>query len=439
MTLYRPIKNKRIESVIDDLLDEYQQEHRTPWIIGFSGGKDSTVLLTLVWIAMIRYRNNGGTLQRDVFVVCNDTLVENPIISSYVSDVLELIKNAAVSQELPIQVIETTPDVKESFWVNVIGKGYPVPNNTFRWCTDRLKIKPTSTFLRNTVSESGEAIVLLGTRYSESSTRKKSMKKHERKNRRLSKHSTSEGTLVYAPIKELELEEVWYIINAVKSPWDFDNKILFDIYLEASADDYECPTVVTNKSHKSCGQSRFGCWTCTVVKEDKSMAALAESSHPWLKHLLVLRNQLQEERNDSANRQSKRRNGQIALNEDGSNMGAYSFQYRQSILRRLVQIQADLFDKGKDLKLITSQELNAIQVIWDRDGFSSPRVLDICNQTTSEKDQNDILNDVFENKLGSAELISELLSIQSNKSLLIKKRGLASDFESIIEKYIDGK
>ena len=167
------------------------------------------------------------------------------------------------------------------------------------------------------------------------------------------------------------------------------------------------------------------------------MTALAESSHPWLKHLLVLRNQLQEERNDSANRQSTRRNGQIALNEDGSNMGAYSFDYRQSILRRLVQIEAVLSNKGKDLKLITSQELNAIQVIWDRDGFSSPTVLDICNQTNSEKDQDDILDDVFENKLGSAELISELLSIQNNKSLLLKKRGLASDFESIIEKYID--
>lgn len=70
------------------------------------------------------------------------------------------------------------------------------------------------------------------------------------------------------------LEEIWYIINAIPSPWGYDNSVLFNIYLDASADDYECPTVVTDKSHGSCGQSRFGCWVCTVVKDDKSMRSL---------------------------------------------------------------------------------------------------------------------------------------------------------------------
>ncbi len=106
------------------------------------------------------------------------------------------------------------------------------------------------------------------------------------------------------------LEEIWYIINAIPSPWKYDNSKLFQIYSNASADDYECPTVVTDKSHSSCGQSRFGCWTCTVVKEDKSMSALIKNGENWMQPLLEFRNSLEEERNISDNRLATRRNGQ---------------------------------------------------------------------------------------------------------------------------------
>lgn len=76
-------------------------------------------------------------LRRPVYVVCNDTLVENPIISSYVDEVLEQIQKAAREQDLPIFVRKTIPRLEDSFWVNVIGKGYPVPNTAFRWCTEK--------------------------------------------------------------------------------------------------------------------------------------------------------------------------------------------------------------------------------------------------------------------------------------------------------------
>lgn len=64
------------------------------------------------------------------------------------------------------------------------------------------------------------------------------MRKHEIKNTRLSKYSATPNTFIYAPIKELQLEEVWYIINGVPSPWNYDNNILFQIYSDASVDDY---------------------------------------------------------------------------------------------------------------------------------------------------------------------------------------------------------
>jgi len=92
--------------------------------------------------------------------------------------------------------------------------------------------------------------------------------------------------------KEMIVDEIWYIINAVPSPWGFDNNILFKIYADASADDYECPTVVVNKEHNSCGQSRFGCWTCTVVTKDKAMEGLIQSGEDWMLPLLKFRDVL---------------------------------------------------------------------------------------------------------------------------------------------------
>lgn len=451
--MFQPIKSKRAEKIIDDIIDQYAYADKSnrPWIIGFSGGKDSTVLLTLVWIALRRIRENFSTpfqLRRPVYVVCNDTMVENPIISTYVDEVLSKIETAAREQDLPIFVKKTTPKLDESFWINVIGKGYPVPNNTFRWCTDKLKIRPTSAFLHEQIDEKGEAIVLLGTRYDESASREKSIKKHEVKGKRLSKHTSSINTYVYAPIKELMLEEVWYIINTVNSPWGFDNSILFQIYSDASADDYECPTVVTNKKHTSCGQSRFGCWTCTVVKQDKSMTALIENGQKWMKPLLEFRNWLVEGRNVSEHRSDTRRNGQKAIDEDGHKTGNYEDFYRAQILRKLLEIQFEVQKVKPHFNLITNQELIAIQVTWNRDGIFDFNVSDIFrkiydkdistnNMKSLGNTERRILSEVCEDDMNYYNLIDNLISLQESKTLLISKYGLHNDVEKRIEDFVN--
>lgn len=451
--MFLPIKSKRAEKIITEIIDQYTYADNTdrPWIIGFSGGKDSTVLLTLVWIALRRIRDdfpNPFQLKRPVHVVCNDTMVENPIIEVYVDDVLAKIEVAAREQNLPIFVKKTTPKLEETFWFNVIGKGYPVPNNTFRWCTDKLKIRPTSSFLLEQIDEKGEAIVLLGTRYEESATREKSMRKHEVKGSRLSKHTINANTYVYAPIKDLMLEEIWYIINSVESPWGFDNSILFQIYSDASADDYECPTVVTTKKHTSCGQSRFGCWTCTVVKKDKSMTALVNKGQEWLAPLMEFRNKLAEERNKSVNRRNKRRNGQDAVDEEGHNQGNYEDHYRAKILRELLGVQKHLQIEKPHINLITNQELIAIQVLWNRDGIFDFNVADIYrkvfdreistnNMKSLGNTERRILSEICEDSPTYYNLIDNLISLQESKTLMISKYGLHNDVEKRIESFVN--
>lgn len=435
----------RIHDIIEELEDQYLEEDRfnRPWIIGFSGGKDSTVMLTLTWMAMQKAREEGHKLTRQVYVVNNDTMVENPVIEEYVTTVLNTIQNAAREQEMPVIVKTTTPSIEDTFWSCVIGKGYPVPNNAFRFCTEKMKIKPTSDFITSQVAADGEAIVLIGTRHGESQRRSQSIKRHEIKGHRLSKHPLNANTFTYAPIKDLMLEEVWWIINAIPSPWGFDNKILFNIYAEASADDYECPSVITDDSHKTCGQSRFGCWICTVVKEDKSMSALIKNGVSWMKPLLDFRNRLVENRNVSELRCSTRRNGQSAVDENGHNQGNYTMEYRMQILRELLQIQKDTQKYRSSIDLITSQELIAIQIMWYRDGNFTTTVNDIYNEVYGYDLQNDniglqerLMLEKSCNNSTHYKLIQELLALQKNKILLMKKTGLQNDLESRLDAFV---
>ena len=441
---------KRIQYIIDEIVDQYMYADTSfrPWIIGFSGGKDSTVLLMLTWLALRKIKETIPApfqLRRPIYVVCNDTLVENPIISSYVTDVLAQIRKKAREEDLPIIVETTIPKLEDTFWVNVIGKGYPVPNTAFRWCTERMKIKPTARFITEQVDECGEAIILIGTRKSESATRARSIKKHEIHGQRLTHHTILKNTYVYAPIKELMLEEVWYIINKIPSPWGYDNTILFNIYLDASADDYECPTVVTDKSHGSCGQSRFGCWTCTVVKDDKSMRALINNGREWMQPLYDFRLQLDKERNIIENRFPFRRDGRKAVNE----MGPYIFSYRASVLKRLLQIQYDLQQKDPKIKLISDQELIAIQVNWYRDfnfGYQVSEIYNSIYNTSLNMEENvknkleaDLMREVCKEYPEEGELIEQLLLLQKSKSLMQRRRGLKSEIETRLEDFVNKK
>lgn len=442
--------SKRIEYIVDEILDQYMYADTSfrPWIIGFSGGKDSTVLLTLVWLALRKIKRDTITpfqLRRPIYVVCNDTMVENPIIATYVDEVLAQIETKAREEDLPIFVRKTEPKLEDSFWVNVIGKGYPVPNTAFRWCTDKMKIKPTARFIIEQVDECGEAIILIGTRKAESATRARSIKKHEVYGKRLTSHTILRNTYVYAPIKELMLEEVWYIINAIPSPWGFDNSILFNIYKDASADDYECPTVVTDKSHGSCGQSRFGCWVCTVVKDDKSMRSLIKNGREWMKPLYDFRIEIDQERNIIENRMPYRRDGRRAIND----MGPYVFSYRAKILRRLLEVQHDLQKHDPKIKLISDQELIAIQVNWYRDFNFGYQVSEIYNSIYKEsfnmeeniknKLEADLMKEICSENPEEGELIEQLLLLQRSKSLMQRRRGLKNEIESRLKEFVNNK
>lgn len=434
----------------DEIIDQYlYDENPRPWIIGFSGGKDSTMLLQLVWNALKKVPAEIRT--REIFIICNDTMVENPHIVDFINRTLVNITKAAAEQSMPFIVRQTTPRLEETFWVNLIGRGYPAPNNSFRWCTERLKINPTTQFIKSKIDEKGEVIILLGTRSAESANRAKSIKKHAVKGQRLRKHLLP-SAYVYAPIKDIETMEVWQYLQQVSPPWGGTNKELVTLYKNANSGD--CPLVI-DESTPSCGNSRFGCWVCTVVKRDKSMEGLIMNGEEWMYPLLDLRDELVEGRNIRENREIFRRHRRFKLakseeDKEDDSWGAYTPEYRAKILRMVLEAQKEIQEtQGENMQLITHQELIAIQVIWYRDGILKYKVADIYNSIFNAhidmskheekfRQEEELLREVFTDE-DEFEFIQKSLNVLKTKTLMVKKRGLSSDIENLVEEQLNKK
>lgn len=430
---------KTLQYIESEIIDQYVSDESTrPWIIGFSGGKDSTMLLQMVWYAIKKIPKE--LLNRRIYIVCNDTLVENPKVVDFIRHTLALIRKAAEDQHLPITVHETVPILNETFWFNVIGKGYLAPTRTFRWCTDRLKIKPTTKFILEKINKEGEAIILLGTRSDESANRARSIKKHTQDGRRLRKHALP-NAFVYSPISDLLTEEVWLYLASVPAPWGGNHHRLITLYRNASGGD--CPLVIDTSS-PSCGKSRFGCWVCTVVKRDKSMEALIDHGEEWMLPLLEIRDFLLETRENGEKYRSKtRRNGSSIEGQ----YGPYLPETRYEILKRLLIAQREIQQNDKSFELISQQELTAIQVFWIRDNIFDYRVTDLYNEIFHDKiniirnPQNQELEDSIllescDNDRSISTLIKNLLELEQSKILLKRKKGIQKDIDARLEQYL---
>lgn len=429
----------KIKHIENEIIDQYiNDESDRPWIIGFSGGKDSTLLLQAVWNALKRI--DTEVFNRPIYVVCNDTLVENPKIVLFIEQTLKKIQKAARDQDLNIQVVKTAPRLEDTFWVNLIGKGYPAPNRFYRWCTDRLKINPTTRFILEKISEKGEAIILLGTRSDESSTRAASIKKHEIKNQRLRKHLLP-NAFVFAPIKDIETDELWQYLLQNPPPWGGTHRNLITLYRNATGGD--CPLVIDTTT-PSCGQSRFGCWVCTVVKKDKSMDALIDNGEDWMEPLQQLRDFLVETRdNPEVYREKKRRDG----SEREGIWGPYSMGTRVEILKRLLKAQKQI-QLTEGIELITHQEMVLIQYHWFRDCFFKTKVsqvynriykttIDMSKQEEKLKQEAELLRKSCKQEPKDIDLIQDLLALQKTKTLMIRKRGLQADIENRLDQFIE--
>ena len=353
-----------LQSIQATLSREYTENHRDPWLVAYSGGKDSTLLLQLVWETLLQIP--PGQRKRPIYVVANDTLVESPVVITHLKKSLDRIKERAEEMALPISVRITRPAADQTFWVNVIGRGYIPPTRNFRWCTDRMKIKPTNRLVERLVALHKGAILLVGTRRSESQNRRRNMDKHRVTSDTMNPHSSIPGCRMFAPLADLDDDDVWMLLMQRRPPWGGTHRDLITIYRNAGGG--ECPLVLTEDDAPSCGTSspRFGCWTCTVVEKDRSMKGTIDAGHDDQRKLEMFfdfRQELIELRESNSNRMSIRRNGQTKIRSDGSLVyGPFTLKVRENLLQRLERLEAQTGES-----LLSQSEREAIEDVWRED------------------------------------------------------------------------
>jgi DNA sulfur modification protein DndC len=453
-------KKKTLSSIYEEIQKVYLGDKR-PWVIGFSGGKDSTALLQLIWYAISKL--DEKQLEKPIYVISSDTLVETPSIVNHIDQSLKLIAKAANNTDLPINANKVVPKITESFWVNILGRGYPAPSTEFRWCTDRMKIKPANRFIKEKISQNGEVIVVLGVRKSESMTRAQVMEyqKSRTPGNIFSSHSTIPGALVYTPIEDWSINDVWTYLLQNKNPWGSNNRDLLALYNSASG---ECPVVIDTTT-PSCGNSRFGCWTCTVVKRDVALESMIEQGETWMEPMLEIRDFLKDTQLQSKKIETRshiKRNGRIVkknlkiskgerqVQEESISFGPYKFQFRLELLEMILTAQKEVQEQGddKDFELITMDELKEIRRLWlfeEGDWVDSlPKIYqDVLNKrfpitfddvgSFSELDL-ELLSQICDEKGVPLELVTRLLDIERLTFDMVSRPLIHKKIESILKR-----
>jgi DNA sulfur modification protein DndC len=456
------IKNLGLKEVIrikhEEIKKVYLNDLR-PWILGYSGGKDSTAMLQLVYNAISELPIEKR--QKPIYVVSSDTLVENPLILNYLQHNINKINTAAQKDNLPITATLVRPKETDTFWTLLIGKGYPSPRQKFRWCTSRLKINPIDDFIDEQTTKHEEVIVILGVRRAESQSRQLSIESKTVEGKILKMHTSNSKAYVYAPIEDFSLTDIWSYLNIVPNPWNGNNKTLLSLYRDSS-DDSECP-IQRDPDAPSCGQSRFGCWICTVVAQDKSLTGFISNGYDDLGPLLKYRNWLCSIREREDYRQKWRMNGSMYFlstedNKKKQGFGPFNLVGRKKMLQKLLQAEIvynqlleqrpstdfDQPDQGY-VHLIQLSELRIIRDQWIKDGDWEDSLPEIYKKVTGSElpisnlnkpllanEELDLLEQICEDHDLPSNIIKKLLLIEDKFSDIKIRRGLMKEIDSIL-------
>lgn len=483
------IENERftgrfLSEFVADTQRVYRADDR-PWVIGYSGGKDSSAVMTLVYFALLGLPPE--LRHKPVFVVASDTLVETPMVVDHVNNSLKAIQAGAKRDNLPITCHKVMPESNNTFWANLLGKGYPAPTRSFRWCTERMKIDPVSKFIKDKVSNYNEVIVVLGSRSQESASRAQVIKKHKIDGSDLAVHTTLTNAFIYTPIDTWHVDDVWKILRLChldsqttsyggkvvvknkwidkydlewETPWGGRNLVLWNLYKDSSGQG-ECPLVI-DETTPSCGNSRFGCWTCTVVTKDRAMESLIQNGEEWMLPLLKYRNILSRSTSPKLKKKYRnhiRRDGRLAfktLREDKERVltddyttGPYKLKYRQLAMRLLLRIQKQFNDAKRNVELITVPELHAVRHEWLNDpnepdwDDSLPKIvfaelglnLDWSVDDTNQFGQaeGELLNQIAPKHGISPQMLKKLIDLETSMSGLVRRSGIFSKIGSLIQ------
>lgn len=342
------MKNKQ-NLVTTELIQAEYLRSSHPWYVGFSGGKDSSSVLKLLFLAL------EGISEKHIPInlIYADTGVEIPPSRDLAISTLSAFKSECDAFRIPLSIYILEPTLEDRFFVKVIGRGYPTPTNKFRWCTRRLRTDIVNRFFRQAISKKGT--LLLGVRQEESPSRKQAISRYSTNQDHHLRQDREQGLIIFAPIIDYSTEEIWATLLNNPYPESINAEKIFHLYKHASG---ECP-IIQEPLAPPCGRSRFGCWICTVVRKDQTLTNLAVGEYPQLKPLLEFRNWIIAFRDDPRARCVKRRNG-------ATGPGPFTLAARELILSNLLLTQ-----KTSNIELIHPFEIVGIMKLWHEDSISN--------------------------------------------------------------------
>ena len=357
-----------------------------------------------------------------VHIVSADTKVETFQMTSYLKKNLNLIKQFEGELNLVVHLVE--PDLKNSFFWNVIGRGVvpPKPPSPFQWCTKKMKINPMNKKLEEILAEAPvdlsanyleygiepkedterpyDAIMLLGSRLDESAKRARSINKYSFDEKDVfARNPDFNNVKMCYPIKFVKTSDLWaYLTSEEYLPWGLPSMELFEMYSDGSG---ECPMTREELSEtKGCGStnSRNGCWVCLYAgREDKMLATLVSSGHKEVQYLSEWKQFLYDVTYDvryreplrriEVNRAEKKMTAEKTENIDLFSFleddpyetyylnyeragkthyepGGFTFELRLMLLQKLLYAQEKV-----GYTLIEQEELNAILNTWKEEGY----------------------------------------------------------------------
>ncbi len=452
----------------------YLRENQ-PWIVAFSGGKDSHALLTLVYFAILGLSPEQRT--NKVYVVFCDTLAEAPPYLQKAMRVINAIQKQTEMLGLPIETKVIKPRPEDTFWSRLLGRGYPAPNlRTNRWCTDKIKLQPFRDFVKNFFQEGEDPIVVIGSRSEESTNREQIIAKYHSDDSYFD--ASDPNYRRYAPIKDWTVQNVWQVLGqhikpgqyeflgAWGSPWGTSNIALVELYDSTNSTSGECP-LVESSATPGCGKSRFGCWSCTVVTKDKAIDGLILNGEKWLEPLAEFRNFLHTTTEPAVKalyRNDRRRDGYVTPRTGLTTLesqkdkfdkgisfvqGPYYMHFRKEWLKQLLEMEKNAIDQGYDVSLISVEELNEIRYQWRKDPLEpdwKDELPQIYNDVYGEGkinwlyDDDDSFGELEEQIIAKIapnhnvhpELVKKLIELEISTSGLNKRKGIFTKIERVL-------
>jgi DNA sulfur modification protein DndC len=424
-----------IDILIENLRKLYLSDNRI-WVITFSGGKDSTFLLHLVILMLLQLKKEN-IRTRKIYILSSDTRVEMPIMEAYHFNKMRQIKQFIEQENLNVEIELVQPEIKDDFFVCLLGKGYPSPNLNFRWCTKRIKISGTEKYLNSIIEKHSSIVMLLGVRNDESITREQSIKKREFNEKDFVIHDNLPNAYTFSPIKDILTSELWDFLSSNKAPWG-THEDMMALYDKGSGE-ADC-NIMLHPNSESCGKTRFGCWVCTVIEKDSSMENAIKNGETWQQPYLDYRNKLYTYRYDHSKRRDKMKLGKLIP-------GAFYLEVRKELLRDLFEVEKEVASKleivtGKRT-LLTDEQILAINKEHRNDGDFCNDALKIANEygrsfeIIDTKINDDVKSICEKNQLDPC-FIDEMLKINYKHRHSMKRLGIKKEQNELITAYIQG-